>query len=126
MTDAHILFGFLCSLVIVPIAAIVFLASLFRRRDRLNGLAALAVLIGFFACGIVGWALVPPQWTASFWTTVDASMNAAKYGSAFEHTAERVLMHFFFPAVLGAVAAGVASLVAVWIVPVAPSARPVR
>lgn len=128
MSDADRLlaFAFLSALVIVPIAAIVFLTSLFHRRDRLNGLAALAVVVGFFVCGAIGWALVPPQWTASFLTTVDASMNAAKYGGAFEDNAEHALMYFFWPAILGAVVAAVASLVAVWVVPVAPSAKPVR
>ena len=73
-----------------PILAVVFIASrLLLSRDRLIGLAALAVVIGFLAGGVVGWAFVPAQWTASFWTTVEAAGNAAKYGESFEHTAER-------------------------------------
>jgi hypothetical protein len=125
MTDAHIMFGLLCSLVVVPIASIVFLASLFRRRDRMNGLLALAVVAGFLVAGFIGWASVPAAWTASLWTTVDASMNAAKYGAAFEHTAERALMYFFFPAIAGALGTGVTVLGAMWVLPVPESAKPV-
>lgn len=110
---------------LAPILAAVFIVSRFLlRRDRLVGLAPLAVVIGFLAGGVVGWASVPAQWTASFWTTVVAAGNAAKYGEAFEHTAERALLYFFYSALLGAVAAGVAALVVVWRVPGPAPARP--
>ena len=76
-----------------PILAGILIASRFLlRRDRLIGLAPLAVIIGFLTGGVVGWAFVPAQWTASFWTTVEAAGNAAKYGDSFEHTAERALL----------------------------------
>ena len=111
---------------LAPILAGVVIASRFLlRRDRLIGLAPLAVVIGFLAGGVVGWAFVPAQWTASFWTTVEAAGNAAKYGESFEHTAERALLYFFYSALLGAVASGVAALVFVWRVPGPPSARPI-
>jgi MFS superfamily sulfate permease-like transporter len=98
-----------------PILAGVVIASRFLlRRDRLIGLAPLAVVIGFLAGGAVGWAFVPAQWSASFWTTVEAAGNAAKYGESFEHTAERALLYPYFFALLGAVAFGVAALVVVW------------
>jgi len=110
---------------LAPILAGVFIASRFLlRRDRLIGLAPLAVVIGFLAGGVVGWAFVPAQWTASFWTTVEAAGNAAKYGHSFEHMAERALMYCFYSALLGAVAFGVAALIVVWRLPAPPSARP--
>ena len=111
--------------VLAPALGGVFIASRFLPRpDRLVGLAHLAVVIGFLAGGVVGWAFVPAQWTASFWTTVEAAGNAAKYGEPFEHMAEHALLYFFFSAVLGAVAFGVAALVFVWRVAGPPSARP--
>jgi MFS superfamily sulfate permease-like transporter len=103
---------------LAPILAGVFIASRFLlRRDRLIGLAPLAVVIGFLAGGVVGWGFVPAQWTASFWTTVEAAGNAAKYGASFEHMAEHALLYFFYSALLGAIAFGVAALVVVWRVP---------
>ncbi|HEU4936801.1 MAG TPA: hypothetical protein VFT39_10135 [Vicinamibacterales bacterium] len=97
---------------LAPILGGVFIASRFLlRRDRLIGLAPLAVVIGFLVGGVVGWVFVPAQWTASFWTTVEAAGNAAKYGHSFEHTAERALLYPYFFSLLGAVASGVTALV---------------
>jgi hypothetical protein len=56
---------------------------------------------------------VPAEWTASFWTTIEAAGNAAKYGESFEHTAEHALMYFFYSAFLGELAFGLAAVV-VW------------
>ena len=106
----------------VVLAGILIASRFLLRRDRLIGLAPLAVIIGFLTGGVVGWAFVPAQWTASFWTTVEAAGNAAKYGESFEHTAERALLYPYFFALLGAVAFGVAALVVVWWVPGRPSA----
>ena len=118
---------FYSAVALAPILAGVSIATRFLlRRDRLVGLAAQAVLIGFLAGGVVGWAFVPAQWTASFWTTVDAAGNAAKYGASFEHMAERALLYSFYSALLGAVACGAAGLVFVWRVPSPASARPLR
>jgi hypothetical protein len=54
---------------------------------------------------------VPAEWTASFWTTIEAAGNAAKYGESFEHTAEDALMYFFYSAFLGELAFGLAAVV---------------
>jgi hypothetical protein len=121
-----IAFGYVCGVALAPVVGAVFIASLFRRRDRLIGLAPLAVVTGFFACGAVGWACVPAEWTLSFRTTMEAAGNAAKYGAAFEHAAEGTLMYFFIPALLGAVVFGLAALIVLWRMPVPPFARPVR
>jgi hypothetical protein len=118
---------FWAALGLVPVASGLVIASLVRRRDRLTALAPVTAVIGFLAGGVVGWTwLLPAQWTASFWTTVDAAGNSAKYGHAFEHTAERALMYFLFPAELGAVAFGLAALLLLWRIPVPPFAGPVR
>jgi hypothetical protein len=56
---------------LAPILSFGFIAScLLLGRERLIALAALAVVIGFLAGGVVGWAVVPAQWAGSFWTTV--------------------------------------------------------
>ena len=110
-----------------PVIGGLVIASLARRRDRLISLAPVTALIGFLAGGVAGWiSLLPAQWTASFWTTVDAAGNSAKYGESFEHTAERALMYFLYPAELGAVAFGLAALLVLWRIPGPPLPRPVR
>ena len=112
---------------LIPVVTGLLIASLMYRRDRLIALAPIIAFIGFFAGGVVGWtALLPAQWTASFWITVEAAGNSAKYGESFEHTAERALMYFLYPAELGAVVLGLAALLVLWRIPVPPSARPVR
>ena len=111
---------------LAPILAGVFIASRFLlHRDRLIRLVPLAVVGGFLAGGVVGWAFVPAQWTASFWTTVEAAGNAAKYGESFEHMAEHALMYSLYSALLGGVGFGVAALAGVWRVSGSPSARPI-
>src|SRR4051812_6802996 len=107
-------FLFYSAIALAPVLIAVSVASHFFRRDRLIPFALVTVVLGFLAGGVVGWASVPAQWTASFWTTIEAAGNAAKYGHAFEHTAERALMYFFFSALLGEVAFGLAALVVVW------------
>jgi hypothetical protein len=87
------------------------IAGRFICPDRFRGLARVAVLVGFLAGGVVGWTSVPPEWTASFWTTIEAAGNAAKYGEPFEHAAERALMYFFYPAFVGELAFGIAAVV---------------
>lgn len=110
-------FAHVYAVALAPVVGAIFIASLFRRCDRLVGLPPLAVVTGFFVTGLLGWTTVPAQWTASFWTTLDASINAAKYGAAFEHTAERALLYFFFPAELGAIRLRVIAVFVLWRIP---------
>ena len=107
-------FLFWSAVVLIPALLAVSRAVRFLRRDRFIWLARCAVVTGFLVGGVMGWASVPAEWTASIWTTIDAAGNAAKYGHAFEHTAERALMYIFFAALLGEVAFGVAALLAAW------------
>lgn len=102
---------------LAPVLVAVSVAGRLLRADRLSRLVLLSVAIGFVAGGVVGWASVPAEWTASFWTTVEAAGNSAKYGESFEHTAERALMYFFYAAFLGELAFGLAALVVVWRLP---------
>ena len=112
---------------LAPVASGLVIASLRRRRDRLIALPPVAAFIGFLIGGVVGWtSVLPAPWTASFWTTVEAAGNSAKYGESFEHTAERALMYFLYPAELGAIAFGLAALLLVWRIPGPPLLRPAR
>jgi nitric oxide reductase large subunit len=117
-------FVFYSVVALAPVLVAAFVVSRFRRRDRLIGLAPLAVVIGFLAGGAVGWAAVPPVWTASFSTTIEAAANAAKYGESFEHAAEQALMYFFWSALLGEIVFGAAALLFLWRIAVPPSAKP--
>ena len=107
-------FLFYSAIALAPVLIAVSAATHFLRRDRLIRFARMAVVIGFIAGGIVGWASVPAQWTASFWTTIEAAGDSAKYGHPFEHTAERALMYFFFSALLGEIAFGLGALAVAW------------
>ena len=112
---------------LVPVAGGLVIASLIRRRDYLIAFAPVTAFVGFLAGGVAGWtSLLPAQWTASFWTTVEAAGNSAKYGESFEHTAERALMYFLYPAELASVAFGLAALLILGRIPVPPSASPMR
>ena len=107
-------------LTIAPVLFVVFSVSRLRHPTRLVGVALLAVVVGFFVGGTVGWAAVPGEWTASLATTIYASGDAATYGEAFEHQAERVLMWFFVSALLGEVALGALALLVLRRLPLAP------
>ena len=117
-------FVFWSAVVLAPAILAVSGVARFLGRDRFIWLARVAVATGFLAGGIIGWSSVPTEWTASLWTTIDAAGTSVKYGEAFEHTAERVLMWFFYPAVLGELALGMAALLLVWGLAAPRSARP--
>ena len=110
-------FLFWSAVVLIPVLSAVSIAGRLLKRGRLNLLGPAAVAIGFLAGGVIGWTAVPAEWTASIWTTIDATGNAAKYGHAFEHTAERALMYFFYAALLGELAFGLVALLVLWRLP---------
>ena len=105
-----------------PVLFAVSNAIRFLRVDRYIWFTSIAVTIGFLAGGVIGWVSVPATWTASIWTTIDAAGNSAKYGGAVEHTAERVLMWFFYSA-SWRLALGVVALLVTWRLGQARSAR---
>jgi hypothetical protein len=110
-------FLFWSVLVLAPAFFAVSIVGPVSKRGRLTWLGPAAVASGFLAGGVIGWASVPSEWTASLWTTIDAAGNAARYGHAFEHAAERALMYFFVPALLGELAFGLAALLVLWRLP---------
>jgi hypothetical protein len=107
-------FLFWSAVVLTPAILAVSVAARFLRDDRFVWPARWAVAAGFLAGGVIGWASVPAEWTASIWTTIDAAGNSAKYSEPFEHTAERALMYFFYSALLGELAFCVAALLVAW------------
>jgi len=117
-------FLFWSAVALAPALLAVSVALRLLRRNRFMWIGRAAVAAGFLAGGIIGWAAVPAEWTASIWTTIDAAGDSIKYGEAFEHTAERALMYFFFPALLGELAAGVAALLVIWRMGQPRAARP--
>jgi hypothetical protein len=86
-----------------------------RWNIRLAARSALLIVpAGFIVGGLIGWGSVPTEWTASLWQTIDASMNAAKYGHVYEHTAEQALMYFFLGGVIGTIPAAMISVGVTW------------
>lgn len=81
-------------------------------RNRVTLLVTLLIGAGSLIGGVIGWLLRPAQWRMAFGQTFEAAFNAAKYGDALEHQAERVLMYPWYMAVLCsiAVAAGMGLL----------------
>lgn len=98
-------------LALLPFVLVVALVGRRWSGSRAARLAFTAVPAAFLAAGLVGWAFVPDVWTASLWVTIDASMNAAKYGGQFEHLAEHALMYFLYIGILGAFGSTIASIV---------------
>jgi len=107
-------FLFWSAVVLTPALLGVTVAARFLRHPRFIPLARWAVAAGFLTGGAIGWASVPAEWTASIWTTIDAAGDSLKYGERFEHSAERVLMYFFYAGLLGEVAFGAAALLVAW------------
>lgn len=105
-------FTVICLVCVLPIAVAAIAIGARWDVGRATRLTGTAVPAGFLTGGLIGWMTVPSVWTASLWVTIDASMNAAKYGAAFEHTAEHALLYFLYPGILGALIAAVASIVA--------------
>lgn len=107
----HFVFGVISAGLVLPLVEMAATAGARWSLRRALILAFAAVPLGYVAGGLVGWARVPAAWTASLWVTIDASMNAAKYGDAFEHSAERALDYFLVGGTGGALAFAVLAVV---------------
>jgi hypothetical protein len=85
---------------------------LLTRKQGWRALITGCFIAGALASGYVAWQLVPSEWTLPFLTTLEAAVNADKYGHAVEHYAENVVVMITFAAMLGGAAcAGAAALV---------------
>ena len=76
--------------------------------NRVAILVTVLIGAGYFAGGVAGWALRPPQWGMPFIQTFEAAFNAEKYGRALESQAERVLMYPWYMAILLSILVAVA------------------
>ena len=70
------------------------------------------ILCGYVAGARFVWSLAPRDWKLPFWTTLAASVDAAKYGHPVEHYAEGIVIWILFGAVGGAVLGGFAAGIA--------------
>jgi hypothetical protein len=113
LTLPHFTFVLVSLFFVIPIVEATVAACARWSIRRSLALACAAIPVGYVAGGLIGWLNVPTEWETSLGMTIDATMNAAKYGSAFEHTAERVVIYFFIGGILGALVAAVGVLVAV-------------
>lgn len=111
----HFLFALSSLVFLLPIVEATATAGARWSLRRALTLACSVVPAGYAAGGLAGWAAVPSAWTASLWVTIDASMNAATYGSSFEHAAERVLLYMDAGGIAGALVSAAAVVVSVGI-----------
>jgi hypothetical protein len=74
-----------------------------RRHGRRLAIA-LCYLAGMFFGGLLAWKVVPPpEWKLSFWTTIQASVDAQSYTHLVEHTAENILVAVLVSGVIGGI-----------------------
>jgi len=101
-------------LVALPVMVAVF-AWQDRRVKKLSTgfLTAVVMLVVFFTSAVLLWSLGTADWKLSFPTTLEASVNAEKYGHAIESRAERIVVWLL---IYSTMAAGLAGAVtpAVW------------
>lgn len=97
------LFGGPLFILIMPVVLI----SLTLRyvRTGKGGLAlsvSAASMAGFVAGGVASWELRRFPWDLPFLTTLEASVNAQKYGHPVEHMGEGILVYLMFWSLVGA------------------------
>ncbi|SPE41100.1 membrane hypothetical protein [Candidatus Sulfopaludibacter sp. SbA3] len=96
----------------IPVAFVVLAGHYFLNRTHGRGvLITGSFILGALVSVLVVWRLVPSEWSLPFWTTLQAAVDAQKYGHPVEHYAEGfVLILLVAGALGGAVGAGVAAL----------------
>jgi len=86
----------------MPLVALVLLFASIRQRGPWGMvLMAVSFVVGSCAGGALAWSSVPPDWSLPFRTTMEAAVNAEKYGHAIEHAAENILVFVTFASVVG-------------------------
>jgi len=65
------------------------------------------MLVAFYTSAAVIWKLGTADWSLSFLTTLDASVNAAKYGHPVEHRAEVRIVWLLLASTLVAATVGI-------------------
>ena len=95
-----------------PVALVVLTGRyLFKRTSGRSVLIASSFVLGALVTGVAVWHAMPSAWTLPFWKTLEASVNAEKYGHPIEHYAQGVVMALVFSAPLGGAAAAGAAVI---------------
>jgi hypothetical protein len=96
-------------LVVLPVIVAV-LAWQDRRVKKLSAglLTAVVMLVVFFTSAVLLWSLGTADWKLSFLTTLEASVNAEKYGP-IESRAERIVVWLLIYSTMAAGLAGAAT-----------------
>ena len=97
--------GLLGSIVVVRGILIHLILTLADRRGPRCFRVPIGMICGYVGGALFIWSLVPRSWTLPL-TTIEAALNAEKYGYAVEHYAEMTLLWLLFGAVLGAAIGG--------------------
>jgi hypothetical protein len=101
----------LCSLLVIAVTpfvvAVVAVEYLRTHRDRRRVIVTSSFALGLYCGGWLAWSLIASSWAMPFWTTIEASVDAEKYGHLIEHTAENIL----FVVTLASMCCGVLSVI---------------
>jgi len=89
---------------------LLFVGAMRTRRTRIFLFSALAA--GCMAGVLLAWSLLPASWPLSFGETLEASINAAKYGHPVEHYAEGAVILMWCASAAGAFVCGGAATLA--------------
>jgi len=85
------------------------------RRGKMNAtglVVAVVMLVVFYVSAGLIWTLASADWHLSFLATLEASVNAEKYGHAVEHRAETMVVWLLiFSTFMALVAGGAAAVV---------------
>ncbi len=94
-------------LVVMPVIAAVFAWQDYRIKKLSTALLTVIVMIAvYFASAVLIWTLGTADWKLSFLATLEASVNAEKYGAAIESRAERMVIWLLIYSTLAAALAG--------------------
>jgi hypothetical protein len=103
-----LLAGSLILMIAMPIVLAVLVCMRLRTRGCGRGvLVALSFVLGACGGGILTWNLVPSDWSMPFRTTLEASVNAEKYGHVIERAAESILTVVTFACVFCGILSGI-------------------
>lgn len=92
-------------MIISPIVLVTFIAT---GKSWRNVKIVSAFVVGCLAGGTLLWRFLLFRWDLSFWTTVQASVNAEKYGHPIEHAAENILVLIVFASIMSGIFSAVA------------------
>jgi pheromone shutdown protein TraB len=81
------------------------------RKTHAGLVIAVVMLVVFYISAGLIWTVVSADWGLSFLTTLEASVNSAKYGHPVEHRAETMVAWLLMLSTLAALVAGAVAAV---------------